>query len=307
MSSINNFTRKENAQMLWDVISDEDIFRYLTPDIQTNIYTLFLNNINGFFENEKIKTTALVELNKKYILLILNHIKTTYPYKPSKIKIYSDPPVKELITYEEIQNDKKTQFERDFNKRQEEFEDSMTLKAPQMPDFSDKSTDEPIREMDKILKEMQAKRNYEVDQINKTYNQVDNWLTPQETSLKNDKFQQSVSQNQNQNQSRFKYLQELDQNITINNNNINNNIKKNVSFSNTTQIQTIHDNEDDEDDKNLFSKFKKVAPNNDVEGITMKLTEIDNPTITEDRIAKLERSISTLNDKIETIIQLLSK
>ena len=88
--SINLFTKKENIQMLWDVISDEDIFRFLSPDIQNKIYNLFINNIQGFFETEKVKNNALVDINKKYILLILNHIKKTYPYQPSKIKIYND-------------------------------------------------------------------------------------------------------------------------------------------------------------------------------------------------------------------------
>ncbi len=111
--------------MLWDVVSDEDIFKFLSPDIQSKIYTLFISNIQGFFEVERTKTNSLVDMNKKYILLILNHIKKTYPYQPSKIKIHNEQPqLKELITFEEIQNDRKSQFEKDFNRRQEEFEDS---------------------------------------------------------------------------------------------------------------------------------------------------------------------------------------
>ena len=193
--SNNMFIKKENIQMLWDVISDEDIFKFISPDIQSTVYNLFLNNIHGFFENEKTKINTLVDLNKKYILLILNHIKKTYPYQPSKIKIHNEHPIKELITFEEIQNDRKSQFDRDFSRRQEEFEVSMSTKAPPLPDFNDKNTDKPIKEMDKILKEIQAHRNYEVEQINHSYNTsnyVDNWLKPQETSLKSEKSQNNV-------------------------------------------------------------------------------------------------------------------
>ena len=103
--SIKQFTQKDNIEMLWDVVSDEEIFKFLTPDIQSKISHLFLNNIQGFYEVERTKNNTLVDINKKYILLILNHIKKTYPYQPSKIKIYNEPPLKELITYEEIQND----------------------------------------------------------------------------------------------------------------------------------------------------------------------------------------------------------
>ena len=216
MSLINLFTKKNNIKMLWDVVSDEDLFRFLAPDIQSKIYTLFLNNIQGFFENERQKTNSLVDLNKKYILLILNHIKQTYPYQPSKIKIHNEPPVKELITFEEIQNDKKSQFEKDLSRRQQEFEDSMNIKAPPVPEFSDPEgkTDRPIKEMDKILKEMQIQRNYEVEQINRTYNasnQADNWLKPQETSLKTEKYSTNEFPKKNPEKpqgNRFKFLNE---------------------------------------------------------------------------------------------------
>ena len=39
-------------------------------------------------------------MNKKYILLILNHIKKNFSYQPNKITIHKEP-VKESITYEE--------------------------------------------------------------------------------------------------------------------------------------------------------------------------------------------------------------
>jgi len=297
--SINMFTKKENIQMLWDVISDEDIFRFLSPDIQGKIYNLFINNIKGFFETEKIKKNTLVDINKKYILLILNHIKKTYPYQPSKIKIHNDPPVKELITFEEIQNDRKSQFERDFTIRQEEFEDSMTLKAPPMPEFSDKRTDKPIKEMDKILKEMQAQRNYEVEQINRAYNttnEVDNWLKPLDTSLKSEKFEAKLEQPQTNN--RFKYLNELDHNL---------NPKKNVTFNTNDQVNTFISEPDveDEEDMSIFAKLKKVNKKED----NIRLEMNDQQTIhtsSEDRITKLERNIEKLNDKMDKIIAILN-
>ena len=92
--SLKQFVQKENIQMLWDVVSDEDIFKFLSPDIQSKIYDVFTNNIKGFFEVEKTKNSSLVDTNKKYILLILNYIKQTYPYQPSKIKIHTEPPIK---------------------------------------------------------------------------------------------------------------------------------------------------------------------------------------------------------------------
>ena len=45
--------------MLWDVISDEDIFKFLSPDIQSKVYNLFINNIQGFYEVERTKINSL--------------------------------------------------------------------------------------------------------------------------------------------------------------------------------------------------------------------------------------------------------
>jgi hypothetical protein len=293
--SLKQFTHQDNIKMLWDVISDEDIFTFLTPDIQQKIYQLFINNIHGFFDSEKPKMNSLVDLNKKYILVILNHIKKNYPYQPNKIKIYNEPPSKESITYEEIQNDRRAQFEKDFTKKQEEFEDYMTIKPPPVPEFSDKYSDRPIKEMDKILKEMQAQRNYEVEQINKIYDnttQADNWLKPQETSLKNEKLGNTELLNNNQTNSRFKFLNELESNSSEIS------PKKNVSFSNNDEINTFFP--EDDEDENIFSKLKKINNENQMK---VEVSEINN----EDRIVKLERNLQYLNEKMDKILDLLMK
>jgi hypothetical protein len=295
--SLKQFTQQDNITMLWDVISDEEIFRFLTPDLQQKIHQLFINNIKGFFESEKTKTTtnSLVDLNKKYIILILNHIKKTYPYQPNKIKIHNDQIIKESITYEEIQNDRRTQFERDLIKRQSEFESSMTIKAPPVPEFAETQNDNPIKEMDKILKEMQSQRNYEVEQINRTYNtscQADNWLKPQETSLKNEKInineETPIQQTTNR---RFKFLNDLDKEISP----TNTNNKKNVSFSNNNDIKTFNIEEEEEDD-NIFSKLKKL---DNKENIKIEIED-------QDRISKLERNFKTLNEKMDKILDILN-
>jgi hypothetical protein len=299
--SITIFTKKENAQMLWDVISDEDIFKFLSPDIQTKIYNLFINNIQGFYEVERTKINSLVDINKKYILLILNHIRKTYPYQPSKIVIHNETPIKELITFEEIQNEKKTKIDRDFTRRQEEFEDSMTLKSPSVPEFADKKTDIPIKEMEKILKEMQAQRNYEVEQINRSYNtsnQVDNWLKPQETSLKTEKFEAKLDIPQNNN--RFKYLNEIDQNLSP---------KKNVTFNSNNQVNTFISEPEAEDDEdiNIFAKLKKVNKKEGNIRLEIDETNIKDTNLNEDRISNLERNMLNLTQKMDKILALLGQ
>ena len=80
--SVSEFINKDNIAVLWEVISDEENFKFLTKNVQEDVYQLFLNNIRGFFYNEKTTSKSLVEINKKYILLIINHIKMNYNIQP---------------------------------------------------------------------------------------------------------------------------------------------------------------------------------------------------------------------------------
>ena len=267
------FITTENVNMLWEVINDEDIFKFLTRDIQEKIYQIFLNNVKGFFETERNKINNLVEMNKKYILIILNHIKVNYPYQPSKIKILNDPVIKEPITFEEIINERKVQFDNDFIRRQEEFQDFVTIKPPPIPEFADKNIDRPIKEMDKILKEMQLKRNYEIEEINKTQpkpvpstspTQTKNWLRsqellpPQETLIKN---QKTVSWDQN------------DQIFNVSENTV--------------------DSNKDKEDNNIFSKFKKINKVNDEEILPSEIVKSEQISIESEIVKSEQISIET--------------
>jgi hypothetical protein len=289
--NINNFLNKENLNTLWDVISDEDIFKYLSRDIQSKIAQLFTNNVKGFFEIERTKTNNLVDINKKYIMLILNHIKKTYTQQmPNKIKILDEPPTKEFITAEELHNERKSQFDKDLNKRQEEFENIMSVKAPPVPNFLDKYEDKPIGEMDKIIKEMTAKRNYEVEQITKNTVVDDSWLKPQETSLKSEKI---TKEPQPINESRFRYL---------NMDNVQPSpTKKTVTWGNNTETS------DSEIEENIFKKLKKVKQPEIENNISLSFEEINNNVSNDDKIRELQSEVKTLNSKLDMIINLLQK
>ena len=293
--NINNFLNKENLTTLWDVISDEDIFKFLSRDIQSKIAQLFSNNVKGFFETEKTKTNSLVDINKRYIMLILNHIKKTYTQQmPSKIKILDETPTKEFITAEELQNERKSQFDKDLNKRQEEFENIMAVKAPPVPNFLDKYEDKPIGEMDKIIKDMTAKRNYDVEQITKNSVIDDNWLKPQETSVKSEKI---TKENQPINESRFRYLNIDTQQVSP--------TKKTVTWGNNTETS------DSEIEENiLFKKLKKVKqPEAELEfdNIRLNIGELTKNESNEDKIRLLQSEVKSLNSKLDMIINLLQK
>ena len=335
-----NFLTNENVKVLWDVVIDEDIVKRQSREFQENILNLFRSNLKGFYDVESQKTTNLVDINKKYILLILNYANKQIAQiaqnsKPEyrKIKILEEIPqknVNELITYEEMQNDKRSQFDKDLNRRQEEFTNSMALPVPPVPKFTDNLEDGPITEIEKAIKELTSKRNYDVEQINKSNNtnlnsNVDNWLKPQETSVKNDKITpQQPIQNGNingNNSNRLKYLK-------IDNENVENQVislerekqispKKNVTWdlkpynyssdvkdellnevSNEVRLtmgEVLNESDNDNEDANIFKLLKKVPI---IKETTVK-SESDN------KIAVLQTEVKTLNNKLDLILELL--
>ena len=323
-----NFLNNENVKVLWDVVIDEDIIKRQSREFHENILKLFRNNLKGFYDVESQKTTNLVDMNKKYILLILNYAnrQIAQNVKPEyrKIKILDELPqkkVNELITYEEIQNDKRTQFDKDLNRRQEEFTNLMALPVPPVPKFSDNLEDGPISEIDKAIKELTSQRNYDVEQISRSNNNslnsnTDNWLKSQETSVKSDKLtpQQPLQNgNINSNNSRLKYLK-------IDNENVENQVisldmekqmspKKNVTWdlkpynyssdikdellnevSNEVRLTMEEIVNDNDEDANIFKLLKKVP--------TLKDTN-------EDKISVLQTEVKTLNSKLDLILELL--
>jgi hypothetical protein len=297
--SINDFLHKDNLVTLWDVISDEDIFRFLKKPVQSEISQVFTNNVRGFFESERAKNSNLIEMNKKYIILILNYIKQSVNAKlPSKIKILDDPPPpsRELITYEDLQTDRLSQFDKDLTRRQDEFTSAMKLSVPDVPKFTDNYEDKPIAGIDKIIKEMTAKRNYDVEEINRSYtpdvNQTTNWLKPQDTSIKTEKF---VPQTSAQNQPpRLKHINLDGTSVT----NDKPSPKKNVTWGNNKETNDAVD----ELETSIFKKLKRVN-NDDLSkstNITIALEEL--PT-TNDRLTNLETQMKMLNDKLDRFLQ----
>ena len=318
---ITNFLNKDNVKILWDVISDEDIIKNQSLDFKENMFNLFTSNIRGFYDIESKKSNNLVELNKKYIMLVLNHsnkvIKNSMSTEIKKIKISNETPnnVNELITYEEIQNDRRSQFDKDLNKRQEEFTSAMSLPVPPVPKFTDSLDDGPISEMEKAIQEITAQRNYDVEQINRNNNNlienssVDNWLKPQETSVKTDKFVQPIQNNNNGN--RLKY-------IKIDNSDIDNTIyqnqvidlgnkeqespKKNVTWgknefynkneANEIKLEMEEMEKDNDNDNDIFKLFKKIPNKQET---------------TEEKISLLQQDIKNLNSKLDNILDLLNR
>ena len=321
-----DFLKSNNIEMLWDVIIDEEIFKNKQPAIQNEIRNTFLSNIQGFYKIEQSNTSSLIDLNKKYILMILNYIKKTFsPQKtqqipqqqiPRKIKI-SDESIndkKELITYEDIQNDRTSQFERDLNKYKDEFNDAMSLHIPAVPNFSDNEKDLPIGEMEKLIKEITDKRNYDVEVINRNIslnnsdNNADKWLKPQETSIKSEKFQQPIQQpiqNQPQNQQQKQNVDNKNQGIDLNTRPQPDSIKKNVTWGENESVELTQNYADSNIESDLFKKLKKISGPSVIESAKISMNTTEEISVLKEDVQKINTKLEELDNNIKTILDIL--
>jgi len=321
MSFQTDFLKNQNISLLWDILSDENtMIKNGSKQFVENIFKVFKDNIIPFYEYESKKGTSLFDMNKKYIMFILNYINNNQQIKkPSIIKQKTDEKV--LITYEEIQNNRQTQFEQDLNKRQNEFTSAMTLPIPPVPDFSIKLDDEPIKEISETIKQITAQRNYDIEQINKNYLQSQqDFLKPQETSIKNEKLTHVLSNNTNDINNNLKYIKidnnkELDSSVyrsQVIDLNSSQEVKKHVSWDNLLEDEMDYEEQISEniisnsniEEINIFSKLKKVnyLDNNNN---SKNINKHDKIVILQEEIENMKIKIDTLNDNVKTIMGLL--
>ena len=279
--SINQFLSNDNLKLLWDVIVDNEILKNKNTEMLVQINNIFNQNIKGFYENEMKNNPniSLIELNKKFISLLINHVQKTF-FKSNK----------QLITSEEIQNNRMNQFEKDLTLKQQEFTNAMSLPIPPTPTFQDK-LDEPISELELEIKRTIAQRNYDIEKIHNNIHNVSgdpsSWLTSQETSIKKEKL--NISNNLkstiiNKPVSEIKYIKIE--------NNLDNNILKNdiIDLNNKKNVQWADDTEDIFE-SDLFKKLKVVQQ-----------PEISKP---EQNLVQRIESMETKINKIEKMLEII--
>jgi hypothetical protein len=320
--SINDFLTKGNVDLLWEVIIDDELFKNKPKELINQIGNMFAQNLRGFNESEKNNSNNLINMNKKFIELILNRSYSIINFNKKSI-----PPEKqkELITSTDLLSDRMSQFEKELSQKQSEFTTAMSLPLPPVPKFSDNNLDEPMGEMDLAIKKALEQRNYDIEQLNKTLsksNQDSSWLKSQETSVKSEKLVPLNNITQNLNKSNVSKINSSNSNtntlkyIKINEETIENNIikkdiidlnqKKHITWKDENISLQIVDETKEQNDTNkdkvfedsIFKKLKKITPQtNDVESL--------NINIINNRMNILEDKLEGLNNKVDLIIKLL--
>ena len=300
--SKNDFLTKQNVSLLWEVILDNEVMQNKPQSEISQIIDIFNVNLKKF--HDSTNNNNLTELNKNYITVMMNFINKNFAKSASSSLLNQK---KTLVTYDEIQNDRLSKFEKDFNTKQQEFTSAMALPIPPTPDFSDKK-DEPLSEIEVEVKRYMAQRNYDVEQLSKSLinndsQQASSWLKPQETSLKADK--QPLSSINPLINNPIKYIK-IDNESNINKNVIQNDV---IDLNNNNKKKTISWAKNLEEN-NYITEEGVECETNDLQQTTLdifsKLKMIPSPS-KKDEIGELKEEIKVLHQKLDTILNLLSK
>ena len=298
INQIHQFLSKENIQVLWDVLIEDQVIKNfcISHDKIIELTKIFESNLKGFYDIERKNCNTLIELNKKYMVLIINYLSSqiitpitkpiinTQPQQLSQFKKITihDEQIKQPITYEEIQNERKSQFEKDLYNRQQEFTNAMSNPVPPVPKFSDK-LDEPINEIELEIKRIQEQRNYDMEIINKTYQQNMN------------------NQDDMNNMNNINSLNDTKNWLQGENTNIKN--EKHISWADNHKepISTL-------EDAGLFAKLKKkyTPDNNNIINDTINVNPSNSFDISEE-INFLKNEMNNLNNKLNMLIDKIDK
>jgi hypothetical protein len=308
-----DFIITENIEMIWEIVLDDIKPRLKSQEQFTQARGFFINQARLFFEREKNVQQNLMEMNKKFISLIMNSFN---PQQQQQHSANNPPQSKQLFKAEDIQAERLNAFERGLADKKNDFMTAMSVPVPETPRFSDNTTDEPIGgAMGELIARTLAQRNFDVESIHKATNKedVEKWLKPAETSVKMEKVQQNQqSANQlEEKQKQYQYNQPAPKFIQIGEE-----LpvlplgKKQISwgenqeydnFINTSEIKLeineISSRRSEDNNPNIFSRLKQVK---EVSSLKEEETvEIKN------EIKIMGDKIFNLEDKMNQILELL--
>lgn len=243
MSNLTKFKQRDNLLLLWEVLLDELNIQNDNSQLISNLRKIFDSNITPFV-NKANPQSNLVELNKLFLKQVSTAINRLMPGLKEKQNIkkitISDEEIQQPYTIEDIHSFRQTEFEKKLEQQKKEFDNAINPKKPKEVDFTYNEKETKITEMEHLIADTIARRNYEIEQIQSAnYSVIENaeeWLNSRETSVKTEK----VKPNEESQfiQKKLKHISLDQQSNTIPNNQ---SIKKNVSWNDEGSV-VIEDN-----------------------------------------------------------------
>ena len=270
---MNTFTSKENIDLLWEILLEEPILKNVSIGKQKLVYNALYTNISSFFDKEKHESLDLVTLNKIFLGEMVKILRN------NKSEIIEKENIKFKV--EDIHAERKNIFEKDLEKRKNDLETYITLKPP-IPDFTEKIEDAKIKGMEELIAKTVAQRNFDISQINTKINAED-WLKPQETSIKTNNLKNTVK------------IEEK-----VNNDN---EVIELSSIPSRKKITWSKDN----DVKYFDSNSEEIPILNKLKKINDPLSQLSNDVIIlKDKLENMDKKINETSSSLNKILQLIN-
>jgi len=282
-----SFITNENIDLLWEIILEEEFIRKLVSREKiVEFRNYFIVQLKEFHNVTAKLNIPLVELNKQFISNFMMVIRSQQPSSaPTPTRN------KQLYTSQEIQDERKTQFENDLTRKQNEFTRAMSIPVPEIPKFGE-DLDKPIGSaMDELIAKTLAERNYDIQQIQR---QMPSPPSPQQT--------------QEQRLQQIKYIkigEEVKGQVMtpIDVNDVfgkipekNTGVVKNVSWG-ENEYQEYNPSQQQPSDEtvfnHLFSKLKKV------ETKTQEQQDIQDLKVS---VGEIQKQMTNIHEKIEILL-----
>ena len=162
------FIHSENQTLLWNIVSNMDITKSVFVDGSPQKAIWFKNIIEEFYikyYGRTLSTSELRELNRA----VLSHMTENLRSIKGRSMVQSQKSVpvvnQEPQTVYSRNNGQTNEYNQQFSNRQQEYENMMKRPNPPEPNFSDNIKDEPISNMEELLKQQQQQREYELNSI----------------------------------------------------------------------------------------------------------------------------------------------
>ena len=308
MNNLQQFKTVKNVNMLWEVLLDELKINHQNTSLVSNVQSIFENNISLFLSKAN-PNSGLMNLNKIFLSQIVTAVNRLFPninqqQQSTKLISISDEVINEPYKVEDIHSARQSEFEAQVNQRRSDFDNLVTHKKPKELDFSDKAEISKIKEMEALIAETIAKRNFEIDQINTNMNananmnsnsvSSDEWLKPNNTSVRAEKQQPMVSDN-SQRKHKYVNVSEQEPPLFLTRSDSTSSLKK-VSFNEGNNVtMTIEEYREPEAQNatniptNIFNKLKKV----------------EEPIKTPE--PNVQTQINDMNKKIDTLFEMMAE
>ena len=169
-----SFLSNQNIELLWEVLLGESSIQQIQNGDATNLYNMFIHNVHEFYQNEQKNNnniTELVSLNKKCLTQIIRSIKTPSNNSNTTNNTHN------IYKIQDIHAKRQQLFEEQLAQKRNDFELSMTMQKPPVPNFTEKIENDKIQGMDELIARTIAQRNFDVSQINALSSQTSQNVT----------------------------------------------------------------------------------------------------------------------------------